>query len=149
LTLNIGSDGEFDSNGNFQLVWQIHPVQELPQDYQQQTSRCEAWLDADTLPDVITVRGFQPGDRIKPMGMGGRSIKVSDLMMNEKVIRYARAKYLILDSVVGIFWIPALRVSDFCKITAETRRVIHFSCRVNLGLDDADTGSISSTTKNA
>jgi tRNA(Ile)-lysidine synthase len=84
----------------------------------------QAWLDADCVPTPLEVRSRQPGDMIQPLGMGGKRVKISDLMINEKIPGQARIHWPLICSGDIILWVPGLRVSEAARITPETRRVI-------------------------
>lgn len=85
----------------------------------------QAWLDADLLEPVLLVRGRRPGDRFTPFGMGGRSIKVKDYFINEKVPQRARDAWPLLYSGGALAWIPGLRPAEDFRISAQTRRAVH------------------------
>lgn len=57
------------------------------------------------------VRGPGPGDRLRPLGGPGRR-KVSRLLMEERVPRWARADYPVLEREGTIIWLPGVCRSD-------------------------------------
>lgn len=81
----------------------------------------QVWIDAERITKSFTIRGRQPGDRFRPLGMGGHSIKVSDLMINVKVPRRARDKWPLVCSEGEIVWIPCHRLNHHFRVTNETR----------------------------
>jgi tRNA(Ile)-lysidine synthase len=85
----------------------------------------EAWLDADSLPEVLALRSMQPGDRIRPLGMSGRSQKLSDFWINQKLPRRARSGWPLLTSAENILWIPGFRVADPYRIRKDSRRALY------------------------
>ena len=88
------------------------------------TDPFKAWFDADVLPASLTVRPRRPGDRIKPLGIDGHSMKVSDLMVNLKVPQRARPTWPLVCAGADILWIPGYRQADLAQVTEATRKVV-------------------------
>jgi tRNA(Ile)-lysidine synthase len=84
----------------------------------------QAWLDLDSLQLPLLIRARLPGDRFCPLGMGGRSVKVSDLMVNAKLPRRARERWPLLLSGEEIAWVPGLRIGQKFQIIEKTRRIL-------------------------
>jgi hypoxanthine phosphoribosyltransferase len=82
-----------------------------------------AWVDAEKVAGPLTLRGRRPGDRYRPIGLGGAA-KVQDLMTDRKIARRLRGTVPIIADGLGIVWIPGFRVDERTRITEETRRVI-------------------------
>ncbi len=80
-----------------------------------------AWLDAATVNSALIVRSRQAGERIKPLGMQGHSIKVSDLMINARLPRRARRDWPLVASDSEVAWIPGLRLAHPYRVTKETQ----------------------------
>ncbi len=59
----------------------------------------------------LRVRAPRPGDRIRPRGMRGH-VKLSDLFVNERVPRLARARWPVLVADGQVLWVPGLRRAD-------------------------------------
>ena len=83
----------------------------------------QAWLDADRLEKILSLRPRKEGDRFGPIGMDGHSIKISDFFINVHLARRARQKYPLLCSGKRIAWIPGYRPADFCIVRDTTSRV--------------------------
>ena len=71
----------------------------------------QAWFDASRLPSSLIIRQRQPGDRIRPSAMGGKSVKLSDLMINFKLPYRSRATWPVVCTGDQIIWVPGLRQS--------------------------------------
>ena len=90
----------------------------------------QAWIDADMLVPPLSVRSRLPGDRFKPLGMKGHSMKLSDLMVNVKLPQEARPGYPLVcgicevDGSEELLWVPGFRQSDDCRVSSETQRII-------------------------
>jgi tRNA(Ile)-lysidine synthase len=85
----------------------------------------QAWLDANMIHLPLIARARKPGDQIRPMGMNGHSIKISDLMINLKLPKHARANWPLVCSGNEIIWVPGYRISELARVTPNTSRVIH------------------------
>ena len=77
-------------------------------------------VDRSKLGDRLTIRTREPGDRLQPLGMQG-SMKVSDLMINEKVPYLAREHWPVLLSDHKVVWIPGLQLGHPFRITEATQ----------------------------
>ena len=77
-------------------------------------------IDTDRLDGPVVVRSYRSGERIQPYGMNGKSIKISDLLTNEKIPRLARAGYPVIVCGDQVVWVPGCRMGHAFRITAET-----------------------------
>jgi tRNA(Ile)-lysidine synthase len=84
-----------------------------------------AWVDKFRLDGHLVVRKRRPGDRFRPLGMGGRSIKLSEFMINVKMPRRARDAWPLVCAGDDIVWIPGYRLGHPFRITPETREAIY------------------------
>ena len=85
----------------------------------------QAWLDADLLTLPLVLRTRRPGDRFRPLGMNGHSMKLSDFWVNEGLNRRARQGWPLLYSGEEIASVPGFRPAHPFRITAATKRVVH------------------------
>ncbi len=92
------------------------------QDYKLNAEHCI--LDADSLTDNLWLRPFRAGDRFEPLGMPGKTIKLSDLFTNLKIPQRLRAKWPLLMVGEEIAWVLGLRASERFKVTDKTRQVL-------------------------
>jgi len=82
-------------------------------------SRRVAYLDPDQAPFPWLLRSFAPGDRFRPLGMGGAQ-KVKELFINEKIPLDERRRIPLLLSCGRILWVVGVRVGDEARLTAAT-----------------------------
>jgi tRNA(Ile)-lysidine synthase len=94
----------------------------------------EPWsclLDAAATGDLLVVRARRSGDRMRPLGMGGRSKRLQDLFVDARVPVAERDGWPLL--VAGadhqVVWVPGLQVSEDVRLRAETQRVVAASVR--------------------
>ena len=86
----------------------------------------EALFDLAVLPEELTVRNFQAGDRFQPLGMQGHK-KVKDLFIDEKIPLSIRANLPMLVLGDEILWIPGYGRSRIAQVTPATRSVIRIN----------------------
>lgn len=88
----------------------------------------EAWLDQERLALPLTIRTRRPGDRMRPLGMGGHTSKVADLLINHKIPSAARRQYpLVCDAAGEVVWLPGICVSQAAAISLHTTRCVHLT----------------------
>jgi tRNA(Ile)-lysidine synthase len=78
-------------------------------------------LDRDALADELEVRAWRPGDRMRPLGLGG-SRSLSDLLTDRKVPRARRARVPVIVSAGEIAWVPGVATGERFRVTSATRR---------------------------
>lgn len=84
-----------------------------------------ATLDAHGIDlETLTVRRRAIGDRIDPLGMGGKTKKLQDLFVDAKIPRAHRDDWPIIADSAGPLWIPGITQSERAKITEDTSRTI-------------------------
>jgi tRNA(Ile)-lysidine synthase len=93
----------------------------------------QAWLDLERLARPLTVRTRRPGDRFRPLGMHGRSLKLSDFMVNVRLPRQAREGWPLLTAGEEIVWVPGYRIAEPARVGKHTRHIV----RVNLSVAKA------------
>lgn len=89
----------------------------------------QAWLDADKLVQPVIVRGRRPGDRICPQGMNGHSMKVAELMINEKMPSRAREDWPLIISDGFVVWIPGYRLGHQVQLQMGVKHVAQLELR--------------------
>jgi len=115
-------------NKNWQLkVEEITKPELADQLFDTNMDPFQAWLDESDLLFPLTVRVREPGDRIKPLGLNGHSIKISDLMINVKLPKDARDRWPIICSGEEIIWVPGFRVSEIARVKPSSSQVLHLS----------------------
>jgi tRNA(Ile)-lysidine synthase len=92
-------------------------------DIQYSQDPTEVFMDRDHISFPLYLRSSKPGDRFRPLGLGGGK-KVKDFFIDAKVARRQRRRIPILCSKEHIAWIVGHRLDDRVKITPETKRVL-------------------------
>ena len=132
-----GTSGIFEMPGDFHLLegWLFKGTLEpaIPESLKENFYNLDPYLvciDSQGLMLPLTVRHRQPGDRMTPLGMGGHSIKLSDLMINLKMPKRARSGWPLVcgvrekDGCEEILWIPGYRQSHSYRITDKTHQIL-------------------------
>lgn len=88
----------------------------------------EAWLDADAVGGPITVRSRRPGDRLRPLGLGGEK-KVQDILVDAKVPRAERDGVPIVCAPWGIAWVVGHRMDERAALGPGSRRALRLRFR--------------------
>jgi tRNA(Ile)-lysidine synthase len=69
----------------------------------------QAEFDYDKMKPILTVRNRRPGDTFCPSGMGGKSKKLQDYLVDEKVPRRQRNRVPLLCGGADILWVVGHR----------------------------------------
>lgn len=84
-------------------------------------------IDAGDL-DRLVIDGPHPGDRMRPLGMEG-SRKLSDLLVDAKVLRRDRAATPVVRDGERIVWLAGVRMSEEYRVGADTVRAVRLRWR--------------------
>ena len=85
---------------------------------------------AEPLRHPLAVRSRRPGDRFKPMGMGGRGRKLQDFLVDRKIARADRdALPLVVDRDDRIIWVVGQSVAEDFRVTGPGKGVILLKAR--------------------
>ena len=89
----------------------------------------EVELDADALGETVTVRSWQDGDRIRPVGLGG-SKSLQDLFTDRKVPRELRRTLPVVEAQGEIVWVAGLAASERAAADPSSQTTISLSARL-------------------
>ncbi len=86
-------------------------------------------LDAAALGRHLTIRGWRPGDRVQPLGLGGRK-KLQDVFVDRKVPRDERPLVpVVLDARERIAWVAGHVVGEPFRVTPSSASVVVLTLR--------------------
>ena len=89
-----------------------------------------ALIPADSVRFPLAVRTRRPGDRFRPVGMGGRGRKLQDFLVDRKVARTERDSLpLVVDGEDRIVWVVGQSVAEDFRITTPEQGVILLKAR--------------------
>jgi tRNA(Ile)-lysidine synthase len=87
-------------------------------------SSSRAVFDTDRFSGPLLLRNWQPGDRLYPCGMKGKSKKLQDLFTDWKVARSDRQAIPLLVAPEGILWVIGWRQDERFLVRASTSRCL-------------------------
>ncbi len=79
--------------------------------------------DAEVIRPPLLVRTPRPGDRMRPIGLGGQR-KLQDIFVDRKLPLDARRSQPVVECDGTILWVPGVARADHGLITAATRRIL-------------------------
>ncbi len=82
------------------------------------------FVDDEKLSYPLTLRRWKTGDIIYPLGMNGKSKKVSKLFKDEKLSRIEKENAWLLCSGKDIVWIVGIRADERFKISNTTNNIL-------------------------
>ncbi len=89
----------------------------------------EIFVDAAKIQFPLTLRKWQTGDQMQPLGMKHQK-KISDILIDNKVDNLTKANtYVLCNANKEIIWLINQRVSESFKIDANCKYVLHISSK--------------------
>ncbi|GAP10470.1 tRNA(Ile)-lysidine synthetase, N-terminal domain [Bellilinea caldifistulae] len=119
----LSSTGEVKLGKDWFLQAEVVNVEQIPPTWKE--DRFEAWLDAQKVKFPLKIRAWKPGERFRPLGMSGRSVKIADFLTEKKVPRPLRSGYPLVFSGEEAIWLPGLQIADPVRIAQNTQWVLH------------------------
>jgi tRNA(Ile)-lysidine synthase len=104
--------------GDWQLACDLLAARPGPREL---GSSDEPVVDAAKLADLLIVRSWREGDRMRPLGLDG-SKSLQDIFTDRKVPRSLRSQLPVVVSGDEIAWVAGVALSDRFKVTDETER---------------------------
>lgn len=99
------------------------PKERLQSEWQRNSNPHKAYLDRDQLGNQLHIRKWRAGDRYEPLGMAGKSVKLSDLWINHKIPPRAKSHWPLLLDGDSIIWIPGFQPCRSAAISQQTKQV--------------------------
>jgi tRNA(Ile)-lysidine synthase len=75
--------------------------------------------------EKLEIRGRQPGDRIRLLGLGG-SQKLSDVMINRKLPRQVRARWPLITVGDEILWVAGVAQAEKTRVPQNAQQALVF-----------------------
>lgn len=89
----------------------------------------EGWLDRAALGPRPLVRGRRPGDRLRPLGLGGEK-KLQDVLVDARVPAPARDRLPLVVATEGwVAWVPGLALDERARVRADSREAYRLRWR--------------------
>ena len=111
--------------------WRLTAVVLDEIDQRQIEQNADAWtIFADVgEADELVVRGRLPGERLRPFGMEGQTVKLKELMINRKIPAQARAHWPLLVHKDQVVWVVGQHWDERVRVKSETSRVVRLQCQ--------------------
>ncbi|MBN1660062.1 MAG: tRNA lysidine(34) synthetase TilS [Anaerolineae bacterium] len=116
--------------GDWLLHARLVDREALPPGWEANADPWLAFLDARAAGSAPHLRTRRPGDRLRPLGMGDHTVKLADLMTNEKVPQALRDHLPLLVGEDEILWVCGVRVAHSARVREDTGIVL--TLRFNL-----------------
>ena len=84
----------------------------------------EAFLDAESAGAELNVRSRRPGDRLRPLGLGGEK-KLQDILVDAKVPALERDEVPIVSGPRGIVWVVGHCIDETYALRSASQRALH------------------------
>jgi tRNA(Ile)-lysidine synthase len=86
--------------------------------------RSAAAVRADLCGETLIVRNRRPGDRFRPVGLGGRK-KLQDFFVDRKIARERRdAVPIVVDEHDRIVWVAGYEIDEAFRVTDRSQPVL-------------------------
>ena len=93
------------------------------------------WFDYDKITSCANFRRRQPGDFLV-INQKGQHKKLKDYLINEKIPKARRDEMYVFADGSHVIWIPGFRISEYYKITNETKMILEATLAAEGGNDD-------------
>lgn len=82
-----------------------------------------AYINFDKIDLPLTIRTWQKGDRIQPLGMKNTKL-VSDVLKDKKLTKFDKDNQLVIECNGEIIWLVNLMVNETYKLTNQTKDIL-------------------------
>lgn len=93
------------------------------------TKEYRVFLDARDISSTLLIRTRRRGDRFAPLGLPSKNRKLKVFFIGIKLPREKRDKQLLVCFKNEIIWAPGLEISDFYKVTSQTKKILELSIK--------------------
>ncbi|MCB8981240.1 MAG: tRNA lysidine(34) synthetase TilS [Ardenticatenaceae bacterium] len=118
--------GEVELAGGWRITAVLQPDLTLA-DVQQNRDPWRAFAAVEQ-GDVLWVRPSHPGERFQPLGLGGHSQAIQDLLSDRKVARGERPWWPIVAAGEQPAWIVGLHLDERMRVQGQSRLIVQLTC---------------------
>lgn len=126
-TLTLPIPGHIELTGH----WYIEATELSDIDLEQIKANQDPWLAFIDIASAteLQIRPRRPGERMQPLGMGGHSAKIKDIMINHKIDATLRPLWPLVTTDAHPIWLTGYHIDRRARVTSTSRRVIQLQCR--------------------
>jgi tRNA(Ile)-lysidine synthase len=107
-----------------EILEPVHLKLQAAKTFVKEDGRSVAYIDSSKITYPLRVRGWQRGDRFKPLGMNGFK-KLSDLFVDLKLNAFEKNKVAVLENGdKEIIWVVNHRLDDRYKVSENTNNIL-------------------------
>jgi len=122
--LHLPLPGELLLPNGWKLIAQVEEDSASSREHAlQNTDPYQTWVDLNKTQIPLIIRSRHFGDRFKPLGLDGHSIKLAEFFVNLKLPRRARDGWPLVLSGEEIVWLPGFRLAHPFRIQTATKRM--------------------------
>lgn len=77
------------------------------------------YVNGDVLQWPLTIRNVRQGDHFQPIGMQGKTKKLQDLLVDQKLELFEKERVLLLTTADHIIWVIGMRLDERAKVKKE------------------------------
>jgi len=131
----IGGDSYLNGIGHGLInnEWMIVAIEKDISEYEQikkiNKEDFSQFFDAEKLNWPLTIRVARQGEQFGPLGMAGKTQKISDYFINLKVPKRKRAFVPLVISKGEVIWIIGYQIADSVKVTEKTKKIVQITLK--------------------
>lgn len=123
--MKLTDEGEYEFEG---VNVSLNTFPNLEKNHKIPQKMYTKWVDCDKIQDTVAIRHRLPGDYLIVDNAGSRK-KLKDYFINEKIPREDRDDILLVADGSHIIWVVGYRISEFYKITDDTKNILEIEVR--------------------
>ncbi len=89
----------------------------------------DPWQAFVAVERPLFIRARQPGERMQPLGLGGQSGKLKEIMINRKIPAQMRNQWPLVVTMAHPVWLVGHLVDERVRVTTEAASIIHLQCK--------------------
>lgn len=78
--------------------------------------------------EPLEVRGRREGDKIRPLGLNGRSRLLKKVMIDARIPAQLREKWPLVSTKDAVVWIPGKMLNNHFRLKGDEEKILHLQC---------------------
>lgn len=122
INLVLTKPGHY-SFGNFSLdIEEIPGTQFIPDQ-----SPLIEYVNSSVVQWPLHIRNVIPGDSFQPLGMAGKTKKIQDLMVDQKLEMFEKERLMLLVNQDHIIWVMGIRLDERARVSEGEKSIYKFT----------------------